>query len=254
MCNDGVVTEMYDVLTEQLGKNSAVVLTAENPDIVHIIGAWNTYAVDVAKKSARRCIPFVYTPLGSLAPWNKPALRQRKISADADVIVASGTMEQKLLKEQYNGTLRLIPNSVTTHATTAAEMAVAYLSVYKEATDGKDAALWLGVDGKMKLLKEDDAGIVSICRNLLYAQCLYNRHNIPETFLHDLSSLMTSGEYDEDHFADVLELLGLHDFTRRLEYVMKERSSLTEGFMPVPPNGDKEAVKMLDMVTDYEKQ
>ncbi len=130
-------------------------------------------------------------------------------------------------------------------------MATQYKEVYKEAYEKTDANLWEEVNKRIEMLKETDASILEISRNLLYAQYLYQRGNIPQKFLDTLTALMTASNYNEDTMTEVLKLIQLDVFTQHLEYVMMEKSGLTEGFMPIIFKKDNTSVKMLDIVTDY---
>lgn len=250
--NDGIARKTSDQLAKEIEHSPTAVLTAENPDVIHIIGAWDTPSTSIAKEATRKSIAVVHTPLGSLSPWYKPATIHMKLSAGLQAVVASGMMEQELLDDATGGNLRLILNCVTTNTTTPSEMASAYLSVYEEATASTTGSIWKAIDSKMSLIGETDESIIAICRELLYAQYLHKRNNIPRRFIDSLSELMTKSDYDEDHMADLLKLLSLYDFTQRLEYAMQEKSTLTEGFMPIPPLDDKGAKDMVNYITDYE--
>ncbi len=253
LCNNALVTKTYNVLADQLSREKTVVLAEENPDIVHVVGAWSTPAIAIVKKSIKRHIPFVHTPLGSLSPWNKPTISQQKLSSMAQTIVASGVMEQRLLSKQGNNLLQLIFNPVTTKTTTPSEMAYAYMAIYERNIKANDTLLWENINDKIALLNEDDDKIIEICRYLLYAQYLYEKNNIPKPFLQTLTALFVNSDYNEDDFTEVLKLIRLYEFTRSLEYVMQEETALTEGFMPIPMNNDKGAKEMLKTVTNYKK-
>ncbi len=249
--NNGISQKTKETLVAELKKDDSIILTDENPDVVHIIGPWNASSASVANDAIKRFIALVYTPLGTLSPWYKPASSHVRLSAKASATVASGTMEQKLLGERDNTNLHLILNAVTTATTTAEEMASGYKAVYREATEKNDVTLWNEVNRRVGMLKEKDGAIQEICKNILYAQYLYRRRNIPHKFLDKLSTLMTGSNYNEDTMTEVLRLIKLDTFTQRLEYVMLEKSGLTEGFMPIIYRKDKVSERMLDLVTDY---
>ncbi len=240
-----------ETLLSEMSKDDKYILTDENPDVVHVIGAWDSKSVKIASDAIKRHIALVYTPAGSLSPWYKPISAHVKLSFKASATIASGAMEQELLSGQDSRNLHLILNAVTTATTTAEEMATQYKEVYKEAYEKTDAKLWEEVNKRIEMLKETDASILEISRNLLYAQYLYQRGNIPQKFLDTLTALMTASNYNEDTMTEVLKLIQLDVFTQHLEYVMMEKSGLTEGFMPIIFKKDNTSVKMLDIVTDY---
>ncbi len=249
--NNGISQKTKEMLVAELTKDDSIIMTDENPDVVHIIGAWNASSASVASDAMKRFIALVYTPLGTLSPWYKPTSSYVRLSAKATAVVASGRMEQELLSEHDKNNLHVIPNAVTTATTTAEDMAFGYKAVYREAMEKNDVTLWNEVNHRIGLLKEKDGAIQEICKNLLYAQYLYHRKNIPHKFLNKLSALMTDSNYNEDTMTEVLRLIKLDTFTRHLEYVMMEKSELTEGFMPIIYRKDKVSERMLDLVTDY---
>ncbi len=249
--NNGISRKTKELLAAELENDNDIILTDENPDVVHVIGAWNANAAKTANDAIKRFISLVYTPLGSLSPWYNPASSHVKLASKASATVASGSMEQELLSGHDIKNLHLVPNAVTTTTTTAQEMASSYKTIYKEAMERTDVTLWNEVNRRIGLLKEKDEAIQEICKNILYAQYLYQRRNLPQTFLDKLSALMTASNYNEDTMAEVLKLIKLDVFTQHLEYVMMEKSGLTEGFMPIIYKKDKVSEKMLDLVTNY---
>ena len=249
--NNAIFRKTKDALVAELEKDDSIILTDENPDIVHIIGAWNASSVKTANDAIKRYIALVYTPLGSLSPWYKPASSHVKLATKATATVASGAMEQELLSGQEKNNLHLILNAVTTATTTPEEMADGYKAIYKDAIETTDITLWNEVDRRIKMVNEQDKCILEICRNLLYAKYLYQRRNIPHKFLDKLVALMTDSNYNEDTMVEILKFIRLDVFTQHLEYVMMEKSGLTEGFMPIIYKQDKVSDKMLDLVTDY---
>ncbi len=251
LCSDMIVKTTYDMLVDQLCRLQEVTLTAEHPDVVHVLGAWSAAAITSATSATKRHIPLIYTPLGALAPWHKPTASHQRRAATAQALIASGVLEQRLLSKE-DSIPQLILNAVTTKTTTPTAMAYAYIALYDRHIKHYEEQRREEIEAKVRLLNEDDQQIVALCRTLLYAQYLYERHNIPKPFLRQLTALLTTSDFDEDHFADVAKLISLYDFTRRIEYVMREQTGLTEGFMPLPMSSDKAARAMLSAVTDYD--
>lgn len=240
-----------NLIKGELEKDSSIVLTDENPDVIHIIGAWTTAAVGIAKDALAKYIAIVHTPVCSLSPWFKPSSAQVKLTSRCTTVVASGQMENELLDNENRKNITMILNAVVTATTNAENMTNSYKEVYRQAIKSTDDTLWNDVEHKVSLVKEDNAVILNISKNLLYAQYLYQRKNFPQIFLNSLSELLTKSDYDEDRLGEVLKLIRLYTFTQHLEYVMQESSQLTEGFMPVPMKKDKVADEMLTLITDY---
>ena len=63
--NNKLVTTLLRLLESVAGH----VVTDENPDIVHFFGCWDSQMAHAATNIKRRLIPYVYSPLGGLQPW-----------------------------------------------------------------------------------------------------------------------------------------------------------------------------------------
>lgn len=251
--NNKIAARMFDILKEELSKDSTIVLTDENPDVIHFIGAWTASAVGIAKDAMAKFIATVHTPLGSLCPWQKPSSANVRLTSKCSAIISAGQMEQELLDDGNRKNLQMILNPVVTSTTTNEKMAAEYKELYRKIIKSTDDSLWDEVENKVKLIKEDDAVILNICKNLLYAQHLTVRKNLPLVFLKGLAELFVKSDYDEDRLGEVLKLINLFLFTQHLEFVMQESAQLTEGFMPLPMKADKVANNMLTLITDYQK-
>ena len=89
-------------------------------------------------------------------------------------------------------------------------------------------------------------------------QSLNNRDDLIEAtedasiMLLDISSTFINSDYDENRMADRLYQLGIYQFTSSLEKVAADRSSLTEGFMPIMWTDNKLTKKINNLVTDYQ--
>ncbi len=237
---DALALQTATVLVEALQTDDSIEFVGERPDVLHAIGSPTPEVVGAIALAHKRHIATVYTPLGALSHWNKLSDKQLSTCASLpSIIVASGALEQELLKGQAKNGLWLVLNAVTTNSTFPQEMAQKYSVAFHKASAAVERALQASINRKMELLKEQDEKVVHLCRQLLYAQFLAERENIPLAFLSNLSRFMRSSDYDEAHFAEVLQLIGLYEFTSRLEYVMQECASLTEGFMPIALKEDK---------------
>ncbi len=247
---EGVPQKTAELLESRLEAMDGITLASEGANVLHVVGAWNPATAALARKAAREAVPYVHTPLGTLAPWNKPTAAHLRLTAGAGAVAASGKMEERLLEKQNAGRLRLIPDALLTSTTNPEETAAAYAGLYRELVRENDAALRRDVEAKLQLLSQTDDCTLGLCRDLLYARCLYRQRNIPRNFLSGLVRRLTAADFDEDRFAEVLSLISLYDFTARMEHVMAEEAGLTEGFMPVPALGDKQARDIMSTVTD----
>ncbi len=251
ICKDGIAEKTCQALAEEFGRDSSITLTDENPDVIHIVGAWDASSMSIANDAAAKFIAWMHTPLGSLSPWHKPSNNQLKLSGSAPKVIASGTMEKELLQDTCKENLKIILNAVTTNTTSMRDMAASYLAVYQEVCKSMAFTLQKHLSCLMKPLLLDDENITFILHEFIYAQYLYKKGNLPKLFLDSLAQQMTQRNYDENRMAELFKQMGIYEFSQRLEYVMQEQSSLTEGFMPVPMLCDKEAKNMTKLITNY---
>ena len=238
-------------LEKEFKKDGSVTLTAENPDVIHIVGAWNKHAVRIAKQAKTRHIAIVHSPLGSLSPWMQPSSKSTRLSAGMTTVVASGEMEKELLNETLHTTTKIILNCVVTQKSSAALMTSLYKASYNEAINANDEAMWDDIERQVQKLQPTAEVIGSVIKNILYAHKLYERRNIPQVFLNQMAHLLENSDFDEQLLGDILKTLRLLTFTGRLEYIMSETAGLGEGYMPVPHINDKLAEEMLALVTNY---
>lgn len=251
--NNKIPERTIETLCAEFAKDQNIEITDDNPDVIHFFGAWTPSAQNVAKDAHMKYIATVHTPLGSLSPWQPRSSANVKLTSRCTAIVASGQMELELIDDGTSRKLTNILNPVVTNTTTPEKMASEYKDVYIKYIRVNDDKLWEDIVRKVGMIRESDEMILNICKNLLYAQCLATRRNIPHTFINNLSNLLTNSNYDEDRLGEVLKLINLYHFTQRLEYILREKSGLTEGFMPLPMKDDKATHQMLTLITDYKK-
>lgn len=247
----GIVAMTCECLTTQMEEETGNILVQENPDVVHVLGALDRNTMNIVRQSLQRHIAVVYTPLHSLTPWSNPSATKVKLAAEVHVIIVSGEMENTLLGDRNQQEKTIIRNAVVTKTTTVSEMIAAYNETYTKAFNINEENLRRHIKERITLLNEEDAVITNICEQLLYAQYLYQRRNIPQPYLQSLSTFMTENDYDEERLMKLLQLLQLDIFTQQLEFVMKEQTGLTEGFMPVIWKEDKTAHDISTTITNY---
>ena len=247
----GLVELTANYIKGQLEQRAEHTLVDENPDVLHVVGALERTSMAVIRQQRKRHIAFVYTPVTALTPWNTPSSASVKMAREANILVSSGEMEHTLLEGKTNQEQRLIKTTVSTATTTDEEMMTAYNEIYSKAYAINEAELQKVVKEKIALLNEENTTITNLCEKLLYAQLLYQRRNIPLRYLQELTEYMTDNDYDEDRLASLLQLLQLDLFTQQLEYVMKEQTGLTEGFMPIIWKEDKTSKDILTTLTNY---
>lgn len=241
---------VFDMLSSQL--NAHVTLTDTNPDVVHVVGGWNSATRAEANTALARFIPVVHTPLASLSPWLRPSVSDIKLSGQCLALVASGSMEYSLLDGASHNHTILIPCAVSSALTTPQQMVSSYITTYDKVISENDTALWASATEKADLLKVDSDTIRELCRRVLYAHSMYVRQNIPLSMLRSLAQLMTESEYDEDFFCELLRLIHLDFFMARLQTVMHSHELLQEGYMPLRMVDDKQTAAIAALVTDYE--
>lgn len=240
-----------------------IIMTDENPDIVHIFGAWNLETTKFASQLYKKTIPYVYSPLGGLLPWNmkRNSMKenqlllysaQKKMTTQASMVHVCGELEKKTIEEsKWNENLTLIKNFVITNDITLEIMAKELLKLYGEIIASYDFKVHEEIQNKVNNLEEEDENIRLIFGKILAAQHQVNRGYIKQETLDDLSHVMIAADYDEDAMANLLRKYRIDLFAARLEQVLLEESTLTEGFTTIPPIQDKETENIRQSITHY---
>lgn len=135
-------------------------------DIIHIFGCWSNSACNIASKAYAMHVPYVFTPLGGLQPWemernHKTLLfrRQRRLTIRASAVHLCGKLEQETFaKLGWNGNTCLIKNPVLTSQTTFKQTALYMLSLYRKVLDS-NARLLLGKEEQQAIGKLMQIGI-----------------------------------------------------------------------------------------------
>lgn len=264
---DDYKSKFINILQHYLSLSPDVVLTAENPDIVHVFDGKDKRNITYSAKLYNMEIPVLLSPLNSFFPWNnhrkkakKSVLKPKKypIIKFVTAFHASGQLEYNQLTTLAVGkNTRLIENSVITNSITDELMAQQFVEYYKEILVIHDQFIKEKINQKVsKLITSDvdvNGNMKNLCSMFLYIEYLYRRHNIPFSILQELSTIMFEAEYNEDKFAEYLETLKITNFVASLESVLSSRSLLTEGFMPIALKEGKLADKIENLITNYSK-
>ena len=238
---DDYKSKFINILQHYLSLSPDVVLTAENPDIVHVFDGKDKRNITYSAKLYNMEIPVLLSPLNSFTAFH-----------------ASGQLEYNQLTTLAVGkNTRLIENSVITNSITDELMAQQFVEYYKEILVIHYQFIKEKINQKVsKLITSDvdvNGSMKKLCSMFLYIEYLYRRHNIPFSILQELSTTMFEAEYNEDKFAEYLETLKITNFVASLESVLFSRSLLTEGFMPIAFKEGKLADKIENLITNYSK-
>lgn len=172
----GIHHELASRLSKELSEKAEVRLATSSDknvlpsipqyDIIHIFGCWSNSACNIASKAYATHVPYVFTPLGGLQPWemernHKTLLfhRQRRLTIRASAVHLCGKLEQETFaKLGWNGNTCLIKNPVLTSQTTFKQTAVLLSSLYRKVLD-TNARLLLGKDEQTAIGKLMQVGI-----------------------------------------------------------------------------------------------
>ena len=256
--NNKLVATLLRLLESAAGH----VVTDENPDIVHFLGCWDMRMAHTATNIKRRLIPYVYSPLGGLQPWeideHKLAKHtqllafQRQLTKEASVVHVGGEMELKSIRRnKWNSNVRIIESPVITNGITEDELVSQFLNLYEETIISHDTKIKEDIAKRVSEVKEDNENVNSLLREILYARYQLHRGGLPSLTLDNLSTHLTKSDIDEDHFEQLLDDMKINKFFARLECIMASESTLTEGFMPIPMIEDRVADKIKSSITRY---
>lgn len=257
----GVNRELLAAITRQCQQRQDIILTDENPDIVHLFGSWEKSVSILANQLYKKTIPYVYSPLGGLLPWHtahhahKIGLSaQKKIAARASTIHARSPLERNFLMEgKWNKEVVVIKNSAITNEIQEKEMVDDIIKLYNEIIASYLFKTREDIREKVLNLEEEDENIRYVFEKILLAHHEMHRGNMSQESLNGLAQAMTAVDYDEDKMAALLHQHKLDKFLGRLEQVMMEKSTLTEGFTTLPPIQDKITEQMKESITHYQQ-
>lgn len=207
----------------------------EDYDLIHVIGIPTKEMTRMIRQTKKKLIPIIYSPLAEIVPWNKA--RVEPSLAKNLVFLTTGKTEYTYIQEKYpQAHVHLIKNPLITTATTQTLFNNELVQLYHMVIAQHDEHIREAIEKRIDKLKNkiEDKTIHNVLKGFLYLNYKYKRRQILQKDIDEQSLLMQSSDYDEDKMSDLLVECKLFAFVSSLESVMEEKSSLTEGFMPIP--------------------
>ncbi|MCH3969251.1 MAG: hypothetical protein LKE47_02205 [Prevotella sp.] len=230
-------------------------------DLLHLLGAWDYRASRLAGKARKMGIPYIFSPLGGITPWNMrhPAHKrffqrlnyQKSMIKYADAVLVTTPLEMQYLKKlKWNFQLYRIPNPVLTHLLSEEEMRSKMEEVYARVLSRHEKFK----AEQIRRLTGNDSPEHLILRQLLQIQSRMPHQNIPQEYFDALQSLLHDTDYDDDLLTEQIKKLKMEKFSRRVFQVMTSRTGLTEGFMPEESLEDRKTKTMLKYCRPQEEK
>lgn len=242
---------LFSLLQEELSKKGGVVITEQAPDLVHVFGTWNNDTANVVEKAFKRKIPVVYTSLQGLQAMalrgcggdiiSAKRMRNKILNKVSTVHVCGEKEQEQVVKCCKKATTHIIYNPFFTSKTTNENVVTEMLQLYEDTYKVHEQTITSGITSKVESVESADKNVNIVCCKILYVKYMMLRGGITQDLLNDLSSTMTSMQYDEDVMEKVCAQLKMKSFAASLFAVLARKASLTEGFMPFPATENKTA-------------
>ena len=241
---------LCESLPQELMSSGSVNVVDRHPDLVHLFGLWNKESIKAIHWFKVRRIPIVFTSLDGLPALNptvkgvsgQSALNSclKKVSSLVEVVHVCGSVEETAIRDLCKEAKTVcIKNCYYTRLTSKPSMLQALEKLYVSVVEKHDEEVRQTITDRIKEANITDKAMATIASRLLMLHTLYIKGSIPQNFLDDLSALLVKTDYDEKHLCSVLRRLKLYKFASRAMQILADCSTLTEGFMPMPPTDDK---------------
>lgn len=253
--------DFVDMMSRDIVMSNGCVVTDVQPDIVHIIGCWDNKAFRIAREMFSMRIPYICSTMEGLMPWNREKwsenplfnTRQKKTITHAALIQTGGELEEMVLKELgWNQHIHIIANPLTTNCVTEEKTAQELISSYEYVIKEHELMIRQEIEQEVNSMSLDNEDARKVMKKFLYARYLCRRKMIPQAFLDEFSQTLKTTDFDEDLMGNMLHKNNLLILAARLEQIMADESSLTDGFMPIPARSDKETDKIKTYITNYQ--
>ena len=247
---DDINISLFESLRQEFMDNDSIMLVDENPDIIHIFGSWDNMSLEAVRKYRDREIPIVFTAsdglvaLGVSKNSQKISVKVRsfikKISQVVSAIHVCGTIESAIIKKQCQKVnLFCIGNCNYTSLISKQKMLYDFCHMYIAVAKKYEEGIRLAIEHKIKDAGITDATLIKMVSKVYYLHYLQIKGSIPQQYIDDLSEIFTKVDCDEQQLRIALRKVKLYQFTSRTMQMLTDCSTLTEGFMPLPPINDK---------------
>jgi hypothetical protein len=241
---------LYECLCHEIGEQGIVTVVDKNPDIVHLLGAWNKESIKVIQGFNAKNIPVVFTSVDGLIGLNASEYKLSNQSSISHCVInisqrvaavhVCGSVEDHIVHELSKGVNTFcIKNCYYTNVISKQDMLRKFEEMYVSIAEKHEESIRRLISTQIKDANISDQAIARITSKILYLQNLHIKGSIPIAYVNELSKTFIETDYDERQLCTVLHKLKLYKFTSRAMQMLSECSTLTEGFMPMPPTDDK---------------
>lgn len=242
--------KLYESLCHEFKDRGTITVVDKNPDIVHLFGLWDDESMKVVHGFNARKIPVVFTSINGLIALNasgnsfsqQNSINRyvKKISQKVAKVHVCGTVEGNAVHGLCKDSdTHCIKNCYYTNLISKHEMLHDFENMYVSIVEKHDDNVRQLISNQIKDANLSDNAIALIISKMQYLQYLQIKGSIPKAYIDELSEIFTETDYNEQHLCNILHKLKLYKFTSRAMQMLSECSTLTEGFMPMPPTDDK---------------
>lgn len=242
------------LLEEHICKFDHIEIVDKAPDLVHICGDWDIRTIRHIKRVIHNEIPVIFTSHTGLGFFSRKTRQHqkimiRKIAQQVSAVHVFGPLEKEKTKSTYPQTKIYVVSNPYVSATTDINKMISQMTeMYNSVISNHDTWKKERIKNKIKVLYSKEDNISAICSRFLYIRYLLNKGYIPIETLKDTASMMTTQQYDEDEMEKLIKKLEIYDFVSSLLYVMHEKASLTEGFMPIQSANNRLSETILNRI------
>jgi len=225
-----------DILQTALSTREAIQLVDSRPDVLHLFGNPTVALCRRAHRLYLKKIPYLYSPLGALLPWQAdphPALKS--LLREATALVVYGETEKNVLAQRLRRRKSPPPIYQVQHPATAvrytpADLAAQMEEIYRHAADAHEQKMRAEIRAAAEKITDDEP-IRSFFSQLLYYKYQDRRDDIRPETLQQLHRAFMADNFDEDKVCELINEHKLKKIALQAQQQLADETGLTEGFM-----------------------